>query len=662
VKLIAAYGFSADVTLTPRHNASQRLVALPTFDYWNRPTKLAFHDLTTLLSPPPNLRSLLGLGLKFIPTPFQTTRFSHLQQAGTGLTYLERSLRIRCFFCAEGTPTSTDYNPKMQYPSDWDPPDEYFPNLLKNRLFQFSLHLHRLFKPRPTVPNLTKHHRNALEYLRSQTDFIVANCDKNLGPAIIERDKYVALAIRDHLSDATTYKRLLPDEAAAAIATNKSLLKDWLSAHSVELSVQEWGFVHYHSNSVLDPLPYFYLLMKIHKEPLKTRPIVSFSGSLFHALGVWVDTHLQVVAKTFASYLQSSFVLIKELKSLTLPPNCRLFTADATSMYTNINTDAAIKAIHDYIMRNQAKFPTLPLTPLIEALTLIMKRNVFQFGDTFWHQLMGTAMGAPPAPTYANISYGTHEDKLLPMFRHRLAYYKRYIDDVFGIWIPHPDPVQDERLWLRFQRRLNGWHGLQWITSPRCHQVVFLDLTISLQGTRLHHVLYDKPLNLHLYLPPRSAHPPGVLYGLIAGSIYRAKTLCSNPADAQDIIKKFWRQLRARGYPASTLRPLFEKALCRPPPPTAPVVTPETETTPLWFFKQTYHPQDPPSSAIRRAWQNTVADPPFSKPLKLVDFNHNPVGDRRFIVCYRRAPNLGNLLSYRKLQPDSGPPVSSFFE
>jgi hypothetical protein len=638
---------------------------MPTFDYWNRPTKLAFHDLTSQLTPPPNLRSLLGLGLKFIPTPFQTTPFSHLSKEGSGTAYLERSLRIRCFFCAEGPiKTSTDYNAKLHVPSQWMPPDEYFPKILPARLRQFSISLRRLFKPRRTIPNLTRHHRHALEYLRTQTDFVVAHCDKNLGPAIIERDRYIALAFRDHLSDATTYLRLLPDEAVTAIAANKLLLKTWLSSHSQELSDEEYEYIRHHSNLVRDPLPYFYLLMKVHKQPLKTRPIVSFSGSLFHSLGVWVDTHLQAVAKTFRSYLQSSFVLIKELATLVLPPDCFLFTADATSMYTNIDTDAAISGIHDYVMRNQSQFPTLPLTPLTEALVLIMKHNVFQFGDTFWRQLTGTAMGAPPAPTYANIAYATHEDKILPAFRNRLKYYKRYIDDVFGIWHRHPDPIQDARLWLRFKRKLNGWHGLKWITSTPSTQVVFLDLTITLEDTRLHYVLYEKPLNLHLYIPPKSAHPPGVLYGLIAGSVFRATTLCSLPADAKLLIQKFWRQLRARGYPASILHPLFAKALARrqAPLPAASVAAAMEPPPAHWFFKLTYHPQDPPSSAIRKAWQHTVAAPPFSKPLNLVDLNHTPIGDRRFIVCYRRAPNLGNLLSYRKLQPDSGPPVSSFLE
>ena len=639
------------------------LASLATFDYWNRPSNLAFHDLTTLLHPPPNLKSLLGLGLKYIVTPFRSTSYAQINRQDVGAPYLERSLRLCCFFCAFGNPTpDVEYNPKLHVPSDWTPPPDHFPRFLEHRLFQLRIRLRKLFRSKRGIPNLSRQHRFSLDYLRSQKDFLVVHCDKNLGPAIIERDRYIQLAFRDHLSDATTYQRLSLHEANQYVMMNRRRLQIWLGTHKEELNKQEYEYIRYHTSRVHDPMPYFYLLMKVHKTPLKTRPIVSFSGSLFHSLGVWIDTHLQAVAKSFPSYLQSSFDLLQDFKSLNLPPNCRIFTADATSMYTNIDTPAAVAAIHDYIQANQAKFPFLPLTPLTDALLLLMNHNVFQFGDTYWKQLSGTAMGAPPAPTYANVSFATHELGILDEFHNSLGYYKRYIDDVFGIWIPDPDPVIDAAKWRAFQIRLNAWHGLQWIVSERTTEVVFLDLTLCLTDTTMISTLFEKPMNLHLYLPARSAHPPGVLYGLIAGSIYRAFSLCTYPEDARGYVKRMWQYLRSRGYPTSTLRPLFLKSLQNrrpyvPPLPDAPKRPPDH-----WFFKTVYHPQDPPSTLIQQAWKETVENPRFGKPLKDVDLRYTSIGARRFIVCYKRHPNLGNLLSYRKIHPNSGLPVSSFAE
>jgi hypothetical protein len=625
---------------------------------------MAFHDLTTSSTPPRNLRTLLGQGLKFIPTPYRTSRPSDLLQDRMGVTNIERSLRLACFFLAH-PPSRNSYNPRMCVTSDWTPPEKYFPKILSRRLLQFKIRLHRLFeKPTRVISNLSLPHRYALQYLRSQNDYLVVHCDKNLGPALIERDKYIRLAVSDHLADETTYQALTAEQAARCQLRNASAFQDWLLSYRDFLLTDEFTYLQEYVKGVEDPFPFFYLLMKVHKKPLKTRPIVSYSGSYFYGLGVWVDHYLKQAAVTLRSYLKSSFELRAQLHTLVLPPGrrYRLFTADATSMYTNIDTAAACAAIHRYIEDRPTLFPAIPIHALTAAIEMIMTRNVFQFGDTFWKQLNGTAMGAPPAPSYATLSFGTHEETLLDEFDAQLAYYRRYIDDVLGVWCCHPDPIQDDILWTQFGARLNSWHGLQWIVSERTNVVDFLDLTLTLHETSISCTLFEKLQNLHLYLPPRSAHPPGMLFGVIAGNIYRARSLCSDKLDADEKIRAFWRHLLARGYSASSLRPLFDKALNsvvpfldRPPPA---ISVQDSER--LWLFKVRYHPQDPPSSAIRQAWEATVASPPLSKPLHQVDVSFKTLGHRRFLVCYNRPPNLGNLLSYRKIQPTSGPPVSSF--
>jgi hypothetical protein len=140
-------------------------------------------------------------------------------------------------------------------------------------------------------------------------------------------------------------------------------------------------------------IPRFYLTMKIHKTSMATRPIVAIRGSITAGLGTWLDQQLQPICKKLPTYIKSSFELTDLLKDLPdLPDSARLFTADAVSMYTNIDTDHALSVIRRY----------LPLTPhnkaIMTALDMIMKYNFFQLGDTSWLQLTGTAMGTPQAP------------------------------------------------------------------------------------------------------------------------------------------------------------------------------------------------------------------------------------------------------------------------
>ena len=171
--------------------------------------------------------------------------------------------------------------------------------------------------------------------------------------------------------------------------------------------------------------------MKIHKSPTDTRPIISTSGSLLFSIGVWVDHHLQKLATIQPAYIESSRELKDELDNIVLPPNCSLFKADAKAMYSNLRTQKALREIAQYLHQREERFSSIPANVLSAALSIVMQNNVFQFGDTYWLQLIGTAMGTPPAPAYANLAYAIHENPIMKKYAGNLVCYKRYIDDIF---------------------------------------------------------------------------------------------------------------------------------------------------------------------------------------------------------------------------------------
>ena len=76
---------------------------------------------------------------------------------------------------------------------------------------------------------------------------------------------------------------------------------------------------------------------------------------------------------------------------------------DATAMYTNIDTDHALQVIALHL-RESPDCHNANTT--IRALEILMRQCYFRFGDTFFHQTDGTAMGTPPAPSYATLYYG----------------------------------------------------------------------------------------------------------------------------------------------------------------------------------------------------------------------------------------------------------------
>ena len=635
---------------------------MPAWSYFSRPTNLAFHDLTRDLKPPKNLRSLLGLSLKFIPNPRYNVPWKAYKTII--LPRFDTDLRVKTFFATENPVDdgSQNYNPRMYIRSGWRPPEHIAPTPkeIPRRLNTFENQLHSLVKKQSCGSNLLPNQRLALRSLRNQDIFLVVQCDKNLGPAVIEKSRYIEMAFRDHLSDKKTYMRLTNKEAESKADLLKRWITSWIHKHRKLLLRSERKFMEHHLSENKDPFATFYITMKVHKPPpLVSRPIVSCSGSLLQALGIWVDDKLQITARAQRSYFKSSFVLKQKLQNLDLPAGALLFTADAVSMYTNIPTHRALMFIGKYLRRGL--FPDIPVEALMEALKLVMCNNIFTFGDTTWKQLTGTAMGTPPAPPWATLYYALHEDTFVPKYKN-LFYYKRFIDDVIGIWVPSPDSHQK---WLELSVEMNSdLFGLEWEINTPTTCIDFMDLTISIVGTAIHTTLYEKPHNLHLYIPPSSCHPPGLLPGMVHGGIHRFYTLCTHNADIQAKIQAFYMKLLRRGYSRQTIRSLFREAISKarayianPPDPSA---TPQPTDRNQMIFHLRYHPRNPSSKALQHAWYSTVSEPPYTKPLAdIKNYGGIKIGISRMTIAYSRPNNLGNILSYRKLKPN-GPPVSSF--
>ncbi len=246
-------------------------------------------------------------------------------------------------------------------------------------------------------------------------------------------------------------------------------------------------------------------------------------------------------------------------------------------MYTNIDTDLGLATLRDFLTYNNTHLPPdFPTDFFLSIMEIVMKINIFSFMDTYWLQLSGTAMGTPVACSYATITYGHHENtKILTVFEANLLYYRRYIDDIFGVWLP-PDTNRTET-WNNFKKELDNWGTLEWVIEEPSKETIFLDLTLNLQNSRIYTRTYQKEMNLYLYIPAHSAHPPSCLNGLISGEMFRY-WLQNSTKDFEAILSKFIQRLTEKGHQLENLIPLFHQAAINLSTKTATPSFPNTNT------------------------------------------------------------------------------------
>jgi len=664
------YNYVPDITVSPRRNAIRMLLEQPGYLVTQKPRQSSFHNLCSASTTiPPTLHSLLGLGLNFCPTPTTTTPLDQVE-----LKRFTKDYRRRILF-ANGPELESDSILYVKN-TQWEPSIPESTTLhTRASIFEDSIH-NMFYKRQKARPNLLPLQEQAIRWLLDHPELIVMSTDKNLGPAIIEREEYVRLAYRDHLSDTNTYRQLTSAEATANLSRVASEIEAFTITFQCSVPANDLKYILHRTHATVpgNEASFMYLLAKIHKTPMKTRAIISYAGSTCHGIAKWLDVYLKKIVRHMPSVATSSASVAKLLTSQTWPTNSTVFTCDAVSMYTNIHLKHALPMIQHFLTEHELgkqilRKEGINISALTAALELVMNNNVFRFGDTYFLQKNGTAMGTPPAPTYATLYFAIWEILIVPEFP-ELVLYLRYIDDGLGIWNPI-DQLNDRERWLLFQQRMNDFgvdhqffrlnpefNPLSWTFSDKETDAIFLDINISLNDGHITTKIYEKPLNLHLYIPPHSCHSPGVLKGFIFGCANRANALCTNKDDRMPFMRKTFSRLLDRGHDPISIRPMFKEAFTTIFGMGSNSTQPARNTnkkrsgTPL-FLHLPYNPADPHSSRIQTAFKSCIVQPQNEEHILNLDtmnsFGGNPDFDS-LIVCYHGQPNLGNMLSPRKLR------------
>ena len=169
-------------------------------------------------------------------------------------------------------------------------------------------------------------------------------------------------------------------------------------------------------------------------------------------------------------------------------------------------------------------------------------------------------MGTRMAPSYANVFMGVLEksilatapDNRIPIF------YKRFIDDIFGIWI------YGEAALLKFFDHADNAHESIQFTFRYGPSVEFLDTVETIIGDTISTDLYTTPTDTHQYLLPTSDHPQHVHRHPPYGLGIRLKAIVSDAARLEVRFAELTNFLLARCYSRTAIELQLAKVRRKP--------------------------------------------------------------------------------------------------
>jgi len=410
-------------------------------------------------------------------------------------------------------------------------------------------------KNRPSCEqNLTKTEREALYNLENNKNIVIKKADKGSAIVVNNSKDYIKM-VETHLTNDKFYCQTRTDLTEHHQSCVDKKITQMRDKGEISEKLEE---------GLRNPNPktaQLYVLPKVHKNKVNglypSRPIISGNGNATEKISHFIDKHLNPLVPKARSYIKDTTDFINKIENITdLPDLFYLVTLDVTSLYTNIPNFEGVVSVARCLAKHRPKY-NVSNSSILELLRLVLKCNNFDFNGQHYLQIGGTAMGTRVAPSYANIFMTNLEENLLEKAAHKPHTYKRFIDDIFLIWIYSLKSLEE------FIDYLNNAHTTIKFTSEISEDSIsFLDTTVyRITGTnKLGVRLFTKDTDTHAYLTYTSSHPINNKQSGPYGQFLRLKRNCTEVKDfvknAADTKQHYLR----RGYPEKIIDKHLEKA------------------------------------------------------------------------------------------------------
>ena len=251
-------------------------------------------------------------------------------------------------------------------------------------------------------------------------------------------------------------------------------------------------------------------------------------------------------------------------------------------MYTVIPNDEGLRALRYFFDRRSVLQPSTPT--LLRLAELVLTLNCFSFGDQFFKQINGVAMGTKMGPSYANLFVGYIENLIFQQYTGpKPEFFGRYIDDCIGATSCSRDDLDS------FISYVNSFHpALEFTSEVSDRSVTFLDIQVSITDIHLSTTVHYKPTDSHSYLLYSSSHPKHTLNAIPFSQFLRLRRLCSDDNDFSNKCMEMRSFFLNRNYPPHVVDQALRKvSLIDRNTALTPKVRAPNDRIP---FTLTYHP------------------------------------------------------------------------
>jgi hypothetical protein len=295
-------------------------------------------------------------------------------------------------------------------------------------------------------------------------------------------------------------------------------------------------------------------LPKVHKPGVPMRPITSGIGSAPHRLAKCLAKPLSAAMGVISdSHLKNSADLIRRLQG-SVYKNKKLASFDVKSLFTNVPTDGAIRAVERVTGSMVDDELPLPKHHFISLVKLCVDFGFFEFAGDEYQQISGLAMGSPLSAVLACLFMETLERDHYRDIIGRHSTWLRYVDDVLVI-VPRRSCLHHTLT------RLNSVHEkIQFtVEEEEDQKLPFLDTLIHRGDEDLRFSVYRKPTNKDDYIHYYSAHSNKTKSGVVIGFFLRALRICS-PEFLESEVTYVIDSFMKHKYPKGLLLNLRKKA------------------------------------------------------------------------------------------------------